>query len=344
MDKKIIFAVAGAGKTTSIINRLTLDKRAIIITYTENNYFHLRNRIIQKFGYLPNNIVVQTYFTFLYSFCYRPFFHHTYGAKGINWELPPSYTRMLKRTDLRFYLDDYKRLYSNRIAKLVTNNTGISDIINRLEKYFDELYIDEIQDLAGHDFNLLKEICNASINILLVGDFYQHTFDTSRDGSTNANLYNDFQKYKKIFVNIGVSIDTSTLTRSYRCPPSVCNFINENLNINIESGLITSHLVNFESNKEKVANIFYDEDIVKLFFKEHHKYRCYSNNWGKSKGLDNYSDVCVVLNPTTLKGYKKNDFSDLPPSSRNKLYVACTRTKKNLYFISESELKNFKKK
>ncbi|HHT9977306.1 TPA: hypothetical protein ACT9LU_002870, partial [Legionella pneumophila] len=52
MDKRVIFAVAGSGKTTHIINRLDTQKRAIILTYTENNYYHLKNQIIQKFGYI----------------------------------------------------------------------------------------------------------------------------------------------------------------------------------------------------------------------------------------------------------------------------------------------------
>ena len=36
-----MFAVAGSGKTTKLIERLTLDQSALIITYTENNYAHL---------------------------------------------------------------------------------------------------------------------------------------------------------------------------------------------------------------------------------------------------------------------------------------------------------------
>ena len=37
MDRRIILAVAGSGKTTFLINSLNLDRRFLIVTYTENN-------------------------------------------------------------------------------------------------------------------------------------------------------------------------------------------------------------------------------------------------------------------------------------------------------------------
>ncbi|HHT9977508.1 TPA: hypothetical protein ACT9LU_003086, partial [Legionella pneumophila] len=195
----------------------------------------------------------------------------------------------------------------------------MKDIRNRLAKYFDDLYIDEIQDFAGHDFNLIKEICrNVQINITLVGDFNQHTFDTSRDGATNKNLHNDFNEYQQHFRDTGITVDTTTLAKSYRCPPSSCNFIKSNLGINIESNRQTNFAVELLTDEEKIHNVFHDDSIVKLFYKEHSKYACYSNNWGKSKGLDCYLDVCVVLNKTAFEAYINNNLSNMPASSRNK--------------------------
>ena len=53
MDKRIIHAVAGSGKTRYIIESLDLDTRIAIITYTITNQIELKNRIIKKFGRLP---------------------------------------------------------------------------------------------------------------------------------------------------------------------------------------------------------------------------------------------------------------------------------------------------
>jgi ATP-dependent exoDNAse (exonuclease V) beta subunit len=78
--------------------------------------------------------------------------------------------------------------------------------------------------------------------------------------------------------------------------------------------------------------------VIKLFFKESNKYVGWTDNWGNTKGLDDFENVCVVLNPTTLKAFEKKNLSELAPSTANKLYVACTRAKRNLYFVSQKEL------
>ena len=342
MDKRVIFAVAGAGKTTYIINSLTLDKRAIIITYTENNFQHLRKRVIQKFGLIPDNISILTYYNFLYSFCYKPFLHDKVRAKGINWENPPPFTLRLKRSDMRFYIDPMRRLYSNRIAKLVGQKGVVDDVVGRLSKYYDQFFVDEVQDFGGHDFNLLVNLCDADLDINFVGDFYQHTFDTSRDGTVNKSLYDDFDTYKAKFEAAGMTIDTESLSHSYRCTPEICQFITEKLGIEICSHKKHHSEVMFISEAEEVFEKFKCEHTVKLFFKNHVKYPCFSQNWGKSKGQDNYGDVLVFLYAAAMKAFKNDNFKDFPTSSRNKLYVACTRANDNLYFAEEVSVKKYR--
>jgi superfamily I DNA/RNA helicase len=344
MDKRIIFAVAGSGKTTHIVSSLSEESRALVITYTDNNHHHLRKKICDKFGLIPTNVTVMTYFTFLYSFCYKPFLHITWRAKGINWEIPPHFTLQLKRTNPKFFVDQNSRLYSNRIAKLIEVSGVVDDVKRRLEKYYDFFFVDEVQDFAGHDFNLLKALSSANINICFVGDFYQHTFDTSRDGNTNSTLHDDFSLYQKHFVDSGITIDTKTLSRSYRCAPEICTFIREKLHIYIESHKEISSKFHHLAEEKQIVEFFYDEEVVKLFFKEHYKYQCHSNNWGKSKGLDDYGNVCISLYPAAFNAFKSGDFSALPASSINKLYVACTRANRSVFFVEEAKLRSFKSK
>ncbi len=338
MDKRVIFAVAGAGKTTHIINSLSHDRRSMIVTYTDNNYHHLCQRIIQKFGYMPENITVLTYFNFLYSFCYKPFLHEKYKARGIFWETIPRSAARYNASQKGYYISTSKYLFHNRIAKLVRQE-ALENVISRLQKYFDTLYVDEVQDFGGHDFNLLKALCASEINICLVGDFYQHTFDTSRDGTVNKSLFNDFEQYKAIFESIGISVDTETLSHSFRCTSEVCTFIRDNLGIHIQSHKDEASQVLFISDQQRVFELFGCNQTVKLFYQKHSTYSCFSQNWGKSKGQDHYSNVCVVLNPTTMKAYNNSALSGIAPASRNKLYVACTRANNNLYFFEETKLK-----
>ena len=50
MDKRVIFAVAGSGKTTYIVDSLSRDKRSLIVTYTVGNYNNLCRKISEKFN------------------------------------------------------------------------------------------------------------------------------------------------------------------------------------------------------------------------------------------------------------------------------------------------------
>ncbi|AGA78189.1 AAA family ATPase [Echinicola vietnamensis] len=342
MDKRLILAVAGSGKTTFIVDELSLEKRALIITYTNNNTRNLKGSIIEKFGFFPENIELFSFYNFLYSFCFRPFLAYKLKSKGIIWDIPPQWTNRISRNDLKYYLTEDKRLYHNRISKLLEQTDIIGDIKKRIEKYYDELFIDEVQDLAGHDFNLLMHIIASNLKMTFVGDFYQHTFDTSRDGNVNANIHSDYNKYLKLFESKGVSIDKEYLNKSYRCRPSICKFITDSIEIKIDSHHEEDCNVILIDTKELADEVFKSPEIIKLFYRENYKYDCFSRNWGDCKGENCYEDVCVVLNKTTTTHYKKGTLNQLKPVSKNKFYVACSRPKRNLYLLPEEMIREYK--
>lgn len=61
MDKRIINAVAGSGKTTLIIEeckKIGSNFSIVIITYTRANQKNLRISIIKEFGFIPKNIYI----------------------------------------------------------------------------------------------------------------------------------------------------------------------------------------------------------------------------------------------------------------------------------------------
>ena len=339
MDKKVILAVAGSGKTRLLIERLNTEERFLIITYTNNNHMNLRQRVVKKFGFVPENIKLYTYFTFLNSFCFKPFLGDKYSAKGISWDFPPDYTRF--RDNDAHYKSSTGRLFSNRLAKLV-QKSALADVYERLEKYYDVMLVDEVQDFGGHDLNLLCSLAGAAIEQVLVGDFYQHTFDTSKDGPTNAKVYGDYSKYLKKIESAGYQSDKETLIKSYRCSPTVCTFIVDNLGIQIESHRVDETEIHYIENEDDADVLFSNNELVKLFYQNHIKYPCYSENWGKSKGQDNYQDVCLVLNGSGHKAFKSGTLSAMAAGTKSKFYVACTRTRGTLYFVDEKLFKKYK--
>lgn len=341
MDKSVIFAVAGAGKTSRLVANLNEERRFLIITYTESNYINLRSKIIQQFGYFPANITLYTYFSFLHGFCYRPFLRTKKNTKGLIFTLPPTFPRYAL-TDDRRYISPSRWLYANRLAKFIEQSNLVGDVVTRIEKYFDVFFVDEVQDFAGHDFNFLMAISAAKLNVTFVGDFFQHTFDTSRDGNVNARLHEDYTTYQAKFNAAKLTVDTDSLKKSHRCSKDVCDFITEKIGIAIEAHDDRKSVVRYEDDLEAVLAIYYDPRTVKLFYKDHHKYACYSQNWGASKGADLYQDVCVVLNPGNVKAWQRGSFRDINAETRNKLYVACSRARGNLTFVPESLLKAHK--
>jgi DNA helicase II / ATP-dependent DNA helicase PcrA len=333
MGKRVILAVAGSGKTTHIIDGLSLDKKSLIITYTINNQKHLRNKIISKFGYFPSNITLLSYFTFLYSFCYRPLVSNSFPSKGISFQIPPAY---LRKSNPLFYRSSTGNLYSNRVADLIIGFNACAQVISRIEKYFDEFIIDEAQDIGGRDFNFLENIARADLDILLVGDFYQHTFDTSRDGRTNATLYSDLDGYIQRLSNAGFTVDTDLLKKSYRCSPNTCEFITSKLGIDIHSHRNDETQIIILGDEIRAAPIINDSSIVKLFYRQHYLYECFSRNWGECKGEDDYHDICIVLNQGTQTHLERGTLHNLAPTTKNKLYVALSRAHGSVYLISQT--------
>lgn len=342
MDKGVVLSVAGSGKTSYIIDSLNLETRSLIVTYTENNINNIKSRVIKKYGYLPQNIYIMSYFTFLYKFCYKPLLAYKRELDGIYWLTPPEWTARMNRNDSRYYFHSSNRVYHNRLAKLLEMQKVEGEISERINKYFDIVYIDEVQDFGGHDFNLLMHISENLTHMILVGDFFQHTFDTSRDGTTNINLYNDLSKYIGRLKSNGFIVDDNMLSKSYRCSPTVCRFITDKLTISISSHRDDVTQVKEVEEVNEIDCIVRDPKIVKLFYQSHVNYNMTSLNWGASKGLDDFTDICVVLNKKSYELFKSGKLDELNPTTRNKLYVACTRANRHLYFIEEKKLVKYK--
>ena len=162
-----------------------------------------------------------TYFQFLFRFCYKPFLSDRVRAKGIIYFKNDN--KYIPKNSPSYFLSSDGYIYHNRLSLLLQKEDVTEKIKARLLKYFDEFVIDEVQDIAGRDFNFLINLMKTDINMLFVGDFFQHTFDTSRDGNVNSKLFDDFNKYKEYFINGGFIIDESSLIKSWRCSASICN-------------------------------------------------------------------------------------------------------------------------
>lgn len=336
MDKQLVLAVAGSGKTRSIVERLTPDSRAIIVTYTTNNADTLRSRILAKFGVIPENVKVLTYFTFVYNFCYLPIFQLEHKNRGIIFDINPPKVKGVTAESLSYYQSRSGYLYSQRLAMLLNRPGALTQVIQRLEEFYDYLVVDEIQDFGSHDIELLLGLAKARVNVLFVGDYYQHTFIAGQDGAKGRGLYKTgYEAYVGYFRNNSdLVVDTTSLQNSWRCSPTICQFVTDKLEIGMGSNLAKETSVSNLFDSETDAKwVLENHEIKKLFLQKSYDYNCSSANWGESKGSE-FPDVCVVFSDEMAKVFEA-DKPKFAPMTRSKLYVALTRSQRDLYFVRQ---------
>ncbi|MGG9991201.1 hypothetical protein ACQ7BN_01875 [Streptococcus suis] len=89
-------------------------------------------------------------------------------------------------------IDAAGRVIQNQLSKslirgtLIYNRSKIpfdNSYLERIDKFFDCIYVDECQDFESDDFDWLLNLSNLEADVLLLGDFYQKTFKTSRRGN-----------------------------------------------------------------------------------------------------------------------------------------------------------------
>ena len=92
-------------------------------------------------------------------------------------------------------------------------------------------------------------------------------------------------------------------------------------------------VVHIVESMQDIPHIIDNNSIVKLLYDDSSKQSFFAKNWGECKGEDDYSHTCIILNKTTTQALKQNKLKDLAPSTKNKLYVAISRTKGDCFIV-----------
>ena len=91
--------------------------------------------------------------------------------------------------------------------------------------------------------------------------------------------------------------------------------------------------------KIEAEEIIKDDKVIKLVYDKSSDRNFTSKNWGECKGEDDYLNTCILLNKTTARLMKKDKLRELAPRTKNKLYVALSRTRGNCYILDEDLIK-----
>jgi len=368
MDKRVMLAVAGAGKTYHICHSIDAHKRNLILAYTHENIHNINSELIDAFGQIPELTTVITFDSFVYRYCvcpYEPtiagyFSREEFRSKGITTKDPPPKTltkngrsipnpKYINKDQLGHYITQDNQYYCATISELVMYiKKGTSSLIKRvaarLNLFFDQVLIDEFQDFREYDYELIVGLSKLLNSVLLVGDFYQHSVSAiNNSGKPFKNRADDvsYSGFLEELKNLKFSIDDNTLSKSRRCSKDICAFIKEKLRINIQSAEINSGRVIWVE-EDEIDAVLQDSSILKLVYNEASSYSFRAMNWSYSKG-DTVSAACVILTDK----FEKMDtdmfsLSGITTPTLNKLYVAMTRSKGDLYLIKASNFKKIK--
>ncbi len=368
MAKQVILAVAGAGKTYHICHTIDPAKRNLILAYTHENIHNIRKELCNAHGCVPELTTVMTFDSFMYHnliLPYEPsiaehFATPAFISRGICLLAPPpqripgSNGQMVPnpkykaKDKLTHYVTKGCQYYCDNLAELAVQvKKGRESLIKRaatrLNLFYDAVLIDEFQDFREHDYELIIKLAKLLNNVILVGDYYQHSVsarnNTGKPFKKNSQdvSYMDFLDE---IVKAGFVVDTRTLAKSRRCSAEICDYVSRKLDIHIVSnGDRKGSVIWVEENAEDILN---DNRITKLVFKDAAQYSFKSINWSYSKG-DTVDAACVILTDK-FENLSDENYSSkgIPVSTINKLYVAMTRSCGDLYLIRASTFKKIK--
>lgn len=356
MDKRIVLATAGAGKTYYIANGFNKDERVILVSFTNSNVDNIRQEVQDRFnGKVPDNVQIMTFDSFIYNNLLKPIEPLTVCqiSTGVDIKtIPEADSRKpnyVKMDNMKHFMNHSNEYYVTRMGKLFLQyNKHIHRVaLNRLEKYCDAIYFDEFQDYNGFDFKVLKYFLEkTNLRIVAVGDIYQSCLIPLRNkGNRGAKLpfyeINSVGDLKKK-ISKKVNFDETILEKSRRVPEKVCQVIREKIGINIhsisdeEAAIINLTII------EDIHEIITDPTIPKLVWSKsatHYKGKNYVN-WTYSKG-DTYSQSCIILTGKTSNSDNWLEISSA--KTRNALYVALTRSKGDVYLITHDDYKKWRK-
>ena len=209
--------------------------------------------------------------------------------------------------------------------------------------FFDAVLIDEFQDFRESDYEVIIRLAKLLTNVILVGDYNQH----SVSGLNNAGKpfkkgksYISFSAFVEVIRKAGFEVDTKTLSKSRRCSAEVCDYISQKLGIDIMS---TNDHIGKVIWADSIANeVLRNNDITKLVYSDASKYSFPALNWSYSKG-DTLACACVILTKD-FENLAEEDFSvnGLAVSTLNKLYVAMTRSRSDLFLIKQSTFRKLR--
>lgn len=343
---KVFLAVAGAGKTTKIVEDVlskTIVKRIGIITYTNKAVASIVEKVQERnCGIIPSNVDIYTWYNFLYNQCVLPYQRVLFTSakiKGIHFENFYGSPSFIAKTNYRRYVSEDGRLAAKYASDFAIECAKKSEnLINRLSQIYEEIIIDEIQDMASEDLDLIEMLMDSPIRITLVGDSRQATFVTHHSPRNKKykgmNIIKYFQSLEQT-----EKLDIEQWTACYRSNREICAFADrlfpQLAKAESKMTLRTQHDGVFLILEADLANYisYLNSEALKyefLKFDKKTKASYPTHNFGECKGLT--FDRTIIFANKPLEKFVTN-FECTSPA---KYYVGLTRARFSVAIVVRS--------
>ena len=242
------------------------------------------------------------------------------------------------------YFNKSQLIYSDKLSKFVVKANELTDglLVKRIGKIYSHIFIDEIQDMAGYDLEIIKIFFSLGSNVLLVGDPRQVTYHTHDEAKhkkyTDGNI---IEFIKAECSDSVVEIDDTTLNKSYRNNEAICNFANS-----IYSNFKACEFAEHEPTGHDGV-FFISPTDVETYLSIYQPMQLRDTrrttvnsmypvtNLGESKGL---TFERVLIYPTsTMMAWVLDRSKEMVPKTKSKFYVGVTRAKHSVAIVFDNK-------
>lgn len=350
LPSRAVVAAAGSGKTKRLIDEALADPstRVLITTYTRENCREIESRVWQAGNAVEHGVTVMTWFEFLLRDGIKPYQAYKTDIdriRSINFTIRRQQTRSLRfvpRSNFDGYFlnsdsDVYHDVVSDLACLLDIESGG--KVIARLAACYDLILVDEMQDLAGHDLDLLERLMSAEVPLLLVGDPRQAVYSTNSSARYRQYRRSGIVKWIDDQERAG-HLSVEAITDCYRCNQAICDFADSlypDLPATTSANALTVddmgvHLVD-PTDLEAYRVLYAPQEL----------------RWSRSTAVDcetvlNFGQVKgtsfdrVLIHATGPMTNYIQSGSDLADEARAKLYVAATRARHSVAIVPKSRV------
>lgn len=337
-----LIAAAGSGKTTRLVAEALAgpDSRVLITTFTLENLAEIDGGLWREAGGTPHNVTTMSWFEFLLREGVKPYQSYKteiLSIRSINFDSQRN--RFAKKTDFdRFYVDSARNLYKDTVSELVCalDDASGGKVMARLAACFDQIFIDEVQDLAGYDLELLERLLKLGIRVFCVGDPRQGVYMTNTSAKNKGLRRAEIVSWIESKQKAGL-LTMSTLSESYRCNQPICDYADglypdlpatasKNTQVMPDMGV---HLVHVD-HLDAYRTAFAPQEL--RWDKRNKVAGPGALNFGEVKGK---SFDRVLIHPTGPMTAYVESGADLAAGARAKFYVAVTRARHSVAILTD---------